>query len=410
MTAWNAATGPAFAALVGLEGEALRAELVARARRLVPLLAGNGARTEAGRRLAEDNVAAIAAAGLFRLLTPRRLGGLETDLRTALAVARELALGCGSTSWVTTIVNTCGWLVGLGSEEAQREVWGADADARVVGVLAPTATARRVDGGLVVSGTWGWASGCLHAQWSIVGVPLVDDAGRAIDHGLALIPMKELGIVDTWFFAGMKGTGSHTLVAEEVFVPDHRVMSVSKLTRGEAPTPFAGETLYRSAFVPVASLVLVGPLLGLAAAALALVIAEAPARAIAATRHETRAKAPVVQLELAEAATLVDTAHLHAYRAAGDIDDAARAGRSLDRVAQARVRMDAGHAVRTAREAIRALCSAHGASSFADACPLQRIWRDAEVASRHPLVSPEIAAEIYGRALVGIEEGSTSPT
>lgn len=70
--------------------------------------------------------------------------------------------------------------------------------------------------------------------------------------------------------------------------------------------------------------------------------------------------------------------------------------------------MDIGHVARTAREAIRLLCSAHGAASFADACPLQRIWRDSEVASRHALVNPEIGAEIYGRALLGVADRVTA--
>ena len=59
----------------------------------------------------------------------------------------------------------------------------------------------------------------------------------------------------------------------------------------------------------------------------------------------------------------------------------------------------------SAREAIRVLCSAHGASSFAEASPMQRIWRDSEIASRHAVVAPEISALIYGRALMGFTEG-----
>ena len=389
------------------EGDELRAELVTRARGLAPLLAENAAWTEAGRRLVEDVIAAIRAAGLFKLMLPRRFGGLETDLRTQLEVSRELAMGCGSTSWVTTIMNMCAWVTGLASDEAQHDVWGADPDARITGVFAPIAAVRRAAGGLVVTGKWGWASGCLHAQWGLVGLPSVGEAGEEIEQGLALIPMKNLTIEDTWFAAGMKGTGSNTLVAEEVFVPGHRVLSVSKLIAGEPPTPHTREALYQSAFVPVTSLALVAPQLGLAAAALAFVIERAPHRGIAYTRYEAQTTAPTVQIAVAEAAMLIDTAHLHAYRAAADIDDAARAGRKLGYLERARIRMDTGHVARTAREAIRILCSAHGASSFADANPLQRIWRDSEVASRHALVNPEIGAEIYGRALLGVTNGVT---
>ncbi len=389
------------------EGDGLRAELVARARSLAPLLAENAAQTEAGRRLVEEAIAAIRAAGLFKLMVPRRFGGLETDLRAQLEVSRELAMGCGSTSWVTTIMNMCAWLTGLASDEAQHDVWGADPDARITGVFAPTATVRRAAGGLVVTGRWGWASGCLHAQWGLVGLPIVGEAGEQIDQGIALIPMKDLSIEDTWFAAGMKGTGSNTLVAAEVFVPGHRILSVPKLIAGEPPTPHKREALYHAAFVPVTSLPLVAPQLGLAAAALAFVIDRAPERGIAYTVYEAQTTAPTVQIAVAEAAMLIDTAHLHAYRAAADIDEAAHAGRRLGYLERARIRMDVGHVARTSREAIRMLCSVHGASSFADANPLQRIWRDSEVASRHALINPEIGAEIYGRALLGVTHDVT---
>ena len=119
--------------------------------------------------------------------------------------------------------------------------------------------------------------------------------------------------------------------------------------------------------------------------------------------------APSFQLAVAKAASLIDSAHLHVYRAAAEIDEAARA--RLDPDYDARVESSHGHrGHRRAMpgEAIRTLVSAHGASSFADSSPLQRIWRDSEVASRHAVVSPEISAEVYGKALLGIRGDVTA--
>ena len=237
---------------------------------------------------------------------------------------------------------------------------------------------------------------------------MTDDRGEVVDQGLAFVPKSDVTIEDTWFVAGMKGTGSNTIVADEIFIPEHRVMSVPGLIGGHPPTPHVDEALYRSAFIPVAALILVGPQLGLCQAALDFVVEKAPRRGITYTAYEQQTHAPTVQLGLARAATLVDTAHLHAYRAAADIDDAAAAGRLLTYGERARVRMDTGYVAETAREAIRILCSVHGASTFADTSPLQRMWRDSEVAGRHAVVHPEISAEIYGRALLGIE-GGVSP-
>jgi alkylation response protein AidB-like acyl-CoA dehydrogenase len=390
------------------ETRALRAELVGRAREIVPVLARNAAKTEADRRVVEENISLIEDAGLYKIMQPKRFGGYETDFRTKLEVSRELARGCGSTAWASTLMNVCSWFGGLFSDQAQCDVWEDAPGNRIAGVLAPSAEAVRVDGGYRVTGKWGWASGCLHAQWAEVGIPVPDERGEIVDQGLVLIPMSDLSIEDTWYVAGMRGTGSNTLVAKDVFVPDHRMISLPAAIAGRNGTEHTDEALYRSAFVPAAALVLAGPQLGLAQAALELVLEKAPKRSISYTFYDVQTEAPTVQLAVAKAAMLVDSAHLHAYRAAADIDQAACDGVYPDYAARARVRADTGWAIEQAREAIRVLVSAHGASSFAETSPLQRIWRDSEVASRHAVVSPAISAEVYGRALLGLADGVTA--
>ena len=104
---------------------------------------------------------------------------------------------------------------------------------------------------------------------------------------------------------------------------------------------------------------------------------------------------------------LIDTAHLHAYRAADDIDSAAARGDYPDYLTRARVRADVGWTADHIVQAINILLSAHGAASFADNNPLQRIWRDSSVAARHAVVLPVVAYEVYGKALLGREDHIT---
>ena len=113
------------------------------------------------------------------------------------------------------------------------------------------------------------------------------------------------------------------------------------------------------------------------------------------------------QLQLAEAAMLIDTAHLHAYRAAADIDEAAAHGEYPDFLTRARVRADTGWVIDHIVRAINILLSAHGAASFADVNPLQRLWRDSSVAARHAVVLPVVGYEVYGKALLGREDHIT---
>lgn len=386
-----------------------REELLSRATALVPLLRRNASATEANRRVVEENITALREAGLLSLTRPRRFGGHQADFTTFMQVAEQLARGDGSSAWVTTLMNVCGWAVGLYPDRAQRDVYESAADVQICGVLSPTATCTPAEGGMIVTGRWGFASGSAHSQWALLGVPIVDDDGTPIDQGTALIPMSELTVEDTWFVAGMRGTASNTLIAQDVFVPTHRIISVTRLIAGVTATEHQDEALYRSAFIPVMALVLAGAQVGLAMHALEIVQDSlAKGRGIAYTFYDKSRLAPTSQLQVAQAAQLIDTAHLHLMRAAGDIDRAAAGGEYLDFLTRARVRADVGTIAHRCREAVDLMLNVHGAGSFAEANPLQRVWRDLETCSRHAVVNPEISTELYGRALLGVEEQITA--
>jgi len=375
-------------------------ELIARVRELQPLLAANAAKSEQDRRVMEESMAALTDAGMFKVAQPRRYGGYETSVRTMLEVSAAVAEADGGTAWVVALCNVCAWTVGLFPEQAQDDVWKNNPDAKVSGVLTPTADTVKVDGGYRVTGRWYYNSGSWHADWAGVGIPITDDKGQPVDQGMALIPRGDVDIEETWFVAGMKSSGSNCLIAQDVFVPEHRVVSIPPAIGGQYATEHTDEALYRSALAPVLSLVLAGPQLGLGRKALDLVKSKA-SKPISYTFYTAQSESVGFQLQLAEAAMMIDTACLHAYRAADDIDAAAAAGRFPDVPTRARVRADTGWVVSNITKAIDLLLFAHGAGSFAEANPLQRIWRDSATAARHALVAPAISYEIYGKALLG---------
>jgi alkylation response protein AidB-like acyl-CoA dehydrogenase len=260
---------------------------------------------------------------------------------------------------------------------------------------------------VVASGRWFWASGSLHASWGMLGILVPAAGGGAAIQHLAFAPMSELSIEYTWNASGMKGTGSNCLVAENVFIPEHRMISLADAVDGRAAPPF-GETLYRSAFVPVMVLALIGPQLGLVRAALRHTIDFAGERNIPYTTYGRQSDSPAFQLQVADAAMKIDTAHLHAYRAADDVDATAARGEVMLPEARARVRAEAGYIAKTVTEALNTLISAHGAGSFAEANPMQRIWRDANTAARHAFVLPPVCEELYGKVLLGVKRNITS--
>ncbi|NQE93058.1 oxidoreductase [Nocardia terpenica] len=379
-------------------------DLVDTARRLVPVLRAHAARNESERRLSGETIAALTDSGMFKLLVPKRFGGYQVPLRNFLDITATLAEGEGAASWLAAVCNSCAWMASLFPERAQHDVFGAGRDVIVSGVTAPTATAVRVYGGFRVSGRWHYNSGSWHADWAVLGIPLVDSDGTVVDSALALVPAADYTVEDTWFMAGMAATGSNCLVAEDVFIPEHRVMALAPVLGGSYPTEHTDEVLYRSAFGPFVATVIVGPLLGLGRAALDLVTAKAAEKSIAFTVYEKQRDSTAFQVAVADAALKIDTAHLHAYRAAEVVDESAAGAIFPELPLRARVRADLGHVVENVVEAINTLLYIHGSSSFAAGNDLQRIWRDANVGARHAVVQPLIGKEIYGKALLGVDE------
>ena len=383
-------------------------DLVLRARELVPLLEKNAVKTEQDRRAHQENIDAIQKAGLFKLMVPKRYGGYQGTIKSHLDITSVLAEGCASTAWVVALTNVCAWFTSLFCEQAQNDVFGANGNARVSGVFTPSPDTKQVDGGLIASGKWYWSSGCLHADWAILGVLEKDSSGAVIDQHLALIPMNELTIEDTWYTAGMKGTGSNCIVGKDVFIPRHRLLPMPRAVIGEYQTEHKEEAEYRAALIPAAALILIGAQLGIGRAALKYVIDKAPQRAISYTFFQKQSDSTAFQLQIADAALKIDTAHLHAYRAAADIDNAAKSGVYMDYVNRARCRADTGVVAKFIPEAIGILVSAHGAGSFADVSPMQRYWRDSNTAARHAIAIPETGFEVYGKALLNVEHTVTA--
>jgi alkylation response protein AidB-like acyl-CoA dehydrogenase len=362
----------------------------------------NAVTSEVNRRAAEENIAAIKDAGLFRLMVPRRYGGYQATLRGHLEVSAALGEACGGTSWVVALSNVCAWFTSLFVRQAQDEVFVANPDARVSGVFVPSPATRRVAGGIVLSGKWFTSSGILHADWAIVGAVEHDANGAFVAQYLALIPISEVSVEDTWFTAGMRASGSNCIIAKDVFVPDHRLMNILEAIEVKYPTEYKDESAYRAGFMPVSALILVGPQLGMGRAALKYVIEKASHRAIAYTSFEKQIDSTAFQMQIAEASLRIDTAHLRAFRAADEVDLAAVQNRQLDFLTRARMRADTGLVVSYITDAINTLISAHGAGSFAESSPMQRIWRDSNTAARHAIALPAVANEIYGKALLGI--------
>lgn len=386
------------------------AGLVAYARSLVPTLKERGKETAALGRLPAHTLADLDAGGLLGMTIPRRYGGGQVSVRTFLDVVAELGRGDASVAWVTALTNVTNWCAAtFFGEEAAKEVFCGDKPARVVGVLSPRrAVVKKVAGGyLIEEGLWGFNSGVYHATWDMLGIPLVDEQGKVIDQGGALIPIEQVTILNDWNVIGICGSGSSSVSVSNVFVPDARIASVSKAIQGDYPsTHLAGESLYQVASMPMLAIILTFPALGLGIAALETFLETLPRRGIQYSWYSKQAEAPVTHLVVGEASAKLDAARVILEKHAQDLDASGACGVYMDYLQRAKIRRDVGYAETLIWQAVDMLASASGGSLAAVHNPMTKIWQDARVASLHGIVNPSLNFETYGRLLCGLEAGS----
>jgi alkylation response protein AidB-like acyl-CoA dehydrogenase len=373
-----------------LHDDSATGRLLVRVRAALPTLAANAARTEQDGRPAADSLAAVREAGVFGLSTPRHFGGLEADARTAALVLAELGSACPSTAWVAAVsAGATGQFATMMSDEQLAELF-SEPDVHLCGSASPGGRAEQVAGGLRLTGRWAFASGCEDATWAVVAAP-VFQGDQPVGLNPLLVPVAELGIDRTWRVAGLQGTGSHTLVADDVFVPGSRVVTMP--TGSDGKPDFSA----RPAGPLIASLLLLAPLLGAARGARDVVETMlAGDRAPFMTSYQRVVESPAARHWFAEADHLIDTA-AERVRWVADTADAFGPGTVFPLEERSRMRMHLTAAGRECRQAVDRLLDLHGASGFALDNPLQRFWRDLEAGTRHPQLVSYITAEDHGR-------------
>ena len=383
----QADTGPALT----------REEAVGRARSLHPLMRELARRADDERRRLPEMVEAFTATGLIGTLVPRRWGGSELDLTTHMEIAIELGRAYGSMAWVASFLIDHPFILAHFGEEAQHDVWGVSgADVPIGTSFAPVGKVSPAPGGWTLSGDWGWASGIDYARWIMIGGLVPGDGGHP-QYRLFLVPVADVTIVDTWYSAGLRGSGSNNVIADGVFVPEHRTVAMSTLLEGRSP---GGEVnpspLYNQPFMAHGGHAMVSPAIGIARGMAEAWTEHARAKTHSHTQEQVAAAVPM-QLTLAEAAVRIDSAELLLRRSLAMVDS----GATITLADRVRNRRDISYVSRILVRAAEDLMQMAGASALRDDSPIQRGWRDVRAISCHVFCNFNAAAENYGRMQLG---------
>lgn len=203
-------------------------QLIQAARDLQPVLRERAAECKAARRVPDATIADFQQAGFFKILQAEQYGGYAMDPQVFYAVGLETAKACTSSAWVLGVVAVHNWQLALFDDQAAQDVWGEDPATLISSSYAPVGKVKVVDGGFRLSGRWSFSSGSEHCKWVFVGavVPTPEAPFNMMNYRTFLVPIEDYEIVDNWDVVGLQGTGSHDIVIDDVFVPEHRTHKV----------------------------------------------------------------------------------------------------------------------------------------------------------------------------------------
>jgi 3-hydroxy-9,10-secoandrosta-1,3,5(10)-triene-9,17-dione monooxygenase len=376
-------------------GTASKAEILDRVRLLVPRLRERAMAAEEARKLPDESVQELLDAGIARILVPPRFGGYGLGLDTWFEVVREISKADASHGWCASLYIHHPHYLAQFPEEAQRAVWANGPDVPIAASIIPCAQITPVDGGYRVSGQSPFASGVSHGTWVFVG-GMLEVAGEP-EWTFLLIAPGHYRIVDTWFTAGMRATGSNTIVTDNVFVPESHRARLPDLREGRGPGAAVNDgVIYRAPFVSYAPLTFVAPMLGAAQGAYEHFREWTKSRK--GGRGNAVAEMTSTQTRMARTAADLDAAELLLRRAM----DVSQADTPPSLAMRARSMRDFARAAEIAVDAIDTLISMSGTAGFASSHPIQRAWRDIHFASMHISLNAENSFAHFGRTELGL--------
>ena len=355
------------------------------------------ARSEDGRkqrRIPKENIEELKKSGFIRSMVPKKWGGLEVTPQEFFDTQIKIAEKDMSTAWVGGIIAIHAFQLALMDEEAQRDVYGDDPDACISSSYNPVGGKTEVvEGGINLSGRWGWSSGCDHCDWVLLGAIVPGEGYRTF-----LVPRSDYEIEDTWHSMGLHATGSNDIVIDKpVFVPDYRT---HKQMDGFNCMNEQENPMYSMPWAQTFVRVVSTPAIGAARHALRLFVENA---STSSTDPTKLVGDPDVLRRVVEAENLIDQAETMMHRNFDRMMDLINAGEEVPLIDRVRYRYQASTVINDMMEAVDLLFDAAGGRSVFQGSEIQNIWHDIHIARAHVANNPVGFARNWGNMMLGGE-------
>lgn len=352
----------------------------------------------------DSSIAEMTKVGVFRAVVPLQWGGLEMDPASFFEGLCKLSSACSSTGWVGGQLNVHSWQIALMDERMQAEFWAPGPDTRASSAYAPTGTVKSTDGGFLLSGRWNFSSGVDHSDWAILGGVVRDAPDSAAETRSFVVPKTDFVIDhDSWNVAGLKGTGSKSIVLKDAFVPEYRTHRITDEYADTNPGYAVNDRpLYRVGRMGIFWSTICCSAIGTAMGGLDAFVQETKTRISRLGTGNPVNLNPFMHLNLVNALTAVDSVRRRISTTWNHNFDVVCRGERLSRLDRVKTRFEAADANATCFEAFALIHPFAGASSAMLKSPAQLFFRDLMAMRNHGTAAREQLASIYAQALLGI--------
>ncbi len=374
-------------------GESLSEQsiLAEKAKALVPLLDAEAEFGDTAGELSPNVVAALHRDGLLKIWVPEKLGGSELDPVHSLEVLENLSYGDASAGWVTMAANlSIGTAGAYLSDEAVAELWGEGKQPVIAGQGTRPGTAKLVDGGLSVNGSWSFGSGLKHSS-HVHSLAIIEQTGEP---RICVTPIEAVNLIDNWDVMGLRGTGSIDYTMESVFVPDgwsHFAVTT---------VPERGGSLYGLGIIGFAVTCHSGWAMGVGRRLLDELAGLVHGKA---GRPGAQADSAAFQQGFAQAEAQFRAARALVIESWTDLSKSLYAGDGISVRQHTLVRLALAHITKSLHEVAGFVYLAGGTTALRRGT-IQRLHRDVHAGTQHVTSSPSVW-QTCGRELMGVAEG-----